>query len=120
MRRRRLEASPCSQLPISQDPVNETAFIGLAFTNALPNSPPDPCTKLTTPFGTPALCNASTMRQELRGAADAGFTTSVLPQMSAGAIFQAGIALGKFHGVTRPITPIGLRMAKVWTRSRSE
>ncbi len=60
------------------------------------------------------------MRQALSGAAEAGFTTTVLPQISAGAIFHAGIALGKFHGVTSPTTPIGLRMANMWTRSRSE
>src|ERR1039457_6768335 len=100
MRKRRLKASACSQLPTSHEPVNEMALSGLACTNALPNSPPEPCTKLTTPFGAPALCSASTMRQELSGAADAGFTTKVLPQMSAGAIFHAGIALGKFQGVT--------------------
>ena len=64
-------------------------------------------TKLTTPFGMPASCSASTMRQALSGAADAGFTTMVLPQISAGAIFHAGMALGKFQGVTRPTTPIG-------------
>ena len=60
------------------------------------------------------------MRQALSGAADAGFSTTVLPQISAGASFQAGMALGKFHGVTRPTTPMGLRMANMWTRSRSE
>ncbi len=120
MRNRRFEASPCSQFPISQDPVNDTAFSGLASTNAWPNSPPEPATKLTTPLGTPASCNASTIRQELSGAADAGFKTTVLPQISAGASFQAGIADGKFHGVTSPTTPSGLRMANIWTRSRSE
>lgn len=45
--------------------------------------------------------------------------TTVLPQMSAGASFQAGIALGVFQGVIRPTTPTGLRMANMWTRSRS-
>ena len=59
------------------------------------------------------------MRQALSGAAEAGFSTTVLPQMSAGASFQAGMALGKFQGVIRPTTPIGLRMANMWTRSRS-
>ena len=120
MRRRRLDASPCSQLPISQDPVNEMALSGLASTSASPSSPPDPATKLTTPFGSPASCSASTMRQALSGAAEAGLSTTVLPQISAGASFQAGIALGKFQGVIRPTTPIGLRMANMWTRSRSE
>ena len=50
------------------------------------------------------------MRHALSGAADAGFSTTVLPQISAGASFHAGIALGKFHGVISPTTPIGLRM----------
>ncbi len=43
----------------------------------------------------------------LREALAAGFTTMVLPQMRAGAIFQEGIASGKFHGVMRPMTPSG-------------
>jgi hypothetical protein len=93
---------------------------GGAFTSACPSSPPEPATKLTTPFGRPASCNASTSRQALSGAAEAGFRTTVLPQISAGASFQAGMALGKFQGVTRPTTPIGLRMANMCTRSRSE
>ena len=96
--------------PISQEPVKETAFSGLALTSASPSSPPEPATKLTTPLGMPASCSASTMRQALSGAADAGLSTTVLPQISAGASFHAGIALGKFHGVIRPTTPIGLRM----------
>src|SRR6266850_1571997 len=49
-----------------------------------------------------------------------GLSTTVLPQINAGASFQAGIALGKFQGVIRPTTPMGLRMANMWTRSRSE
>ena len=39
----------------------------------------------------------------------AGLKTTVLPQTSAGAIFHDGIAIGKFHGVITPITPIGIR-----------
>src|SRR6202011_3518472 len=108
IRRRRFEASPWSQLPIWQDPVKETAFKGLASIKACPSSPPDPATKLITPLGTPASCSASTMRQALSGAAEAGFSTTVLPQISAGASFQAGIADGKFQGVISPTTPSGL------------
>ncbi len=59
------------------------------------------------------------MRHALSGAAEAGLSTTVLPQISAGASFHAGIALGKFHGVIRPTTPIGLRIANMCTRSRS-
>ena len=59
------------------------------------------------------------MRHALSGAGEAGLITTVLPQISAGASFQAGIAEGKFHGVISPTTPTGLRKAHIWTRSRS-
>jgi hypothetical protein len=39
----------------------------------------------------------------------AGLRTTVLPAASAGAIFQAAIRIGKFHGVIDPMTPIGSR-----------
>ena len=39
----------------------------------------------------------------------AGLKTTVLPHTRAGAIFQDGIAIGKFQGVITPITPIGWR-----------
>src|SRR5260370_3279504 len=96
----RLDASVCNHRRTSQEPVNEMAFNGGAPTRALPSSPPEPATKFTTPLGMPASWQASTIRQALSGAAEAGFTTMVLPPISAGAIFQLGIALGKFHGVT--------------------
>src|SRR6266568_3064100 len=105
MRKRRLEASACSHSPVAQEPVNDTALSGPALTSARPSSPPDPATKLTTPLGAPAWCSASTMRHALNGAADAGFKTTVLPQISAGASFHAGMADGKFQGVTSPTTP---------------
>ncbi len=39
----------------------------------------------------------------------AGLKTTVFPQTSAGRIFHEGIAIGKFHGVITPTTPIGWR-----------
>ena len=39
----------------------------------------------------------------------AGLSTTVLPQTSAGQSFHDGIAIGKFHGVIAPTTPIGIR-----------
>ena len=39
----------------------------------------------------------------------AGLKTTVSPQTSAGAIFQLGIAIGKFQGVIAPTTPTGIR-----------
>ncbi len=45
------------------------------------------------------------------GRVRAGLMTTVLPQMSAAMDFHAGIAIGKFHGVMKPHTPTGSRVA---------
>jgi hypothetical protein len=37
----------------------------------------------------------------------AGLITTVLPTISAGKIFQEGMAIGKFQGVIKPHTPSG-------------
>ena len=42
------------------------------------------------------------------GVVSAGFSTTVFPAASAGAIFQASIRSGKFHGMIWPATPSGL------------
>ncbi len=38
---------------------------------------------------------------------DAGLSTTVFPAASAGAIFQASISSGKFHGMIWAATPSG-------------
>ena len=43
------------------------------------------------------------------GVSDAGLKTTVLPATSAGAIFQTGMATGKFQGVMQATTPSGWR-----------
>ncbi len=45
------------------------------------------------------------------GVSEAGFMTAVLPQISAGKSFHAGMAIGKFQGAMIAATPMGLRMA---------
>ena len=50
----------------------------------------------------------------------AGLNTTVLPNASAGAIFHAGIAIGKFHGVISPTTPIGSRVISTSTPGRTD
>ena len=64
----------------------------------------------TTPAGIPASSSSSTKRSASSGVSSAGFSTTVLPHTSAGIIFHDGIAIGKFHGVIAPTTPIGWRM----------
>ena len=47
--------------------------------------------------------------RRVAGVSEAGFMTTVLPKASAGALFHAGMAIGKFHGVISPNTPSGSR-----------
>src|SRR6476620_2479079 len=96
-------------LPTSQEPVNETAFTTELEISSSPIAPPEPVTILRTPLGRPASCSASIKRTVQSGATEAGFTTTVFPVINAGAILQAGMAIGKFQGVSRETTPSGLR-----------
>jgi len=49
-----------------------------------------------------------------------GLITQVLPQTMAGRIFHDGIAMGKFHGVIMPQTPMGVRTAMANLLGNSE
>ena len=62
-----------------------------------------------TPFGIPARSKIETTAVAVAGVRDAGLKTTVLPLTSAGAIFQTGMATGKFHGVMQATTPTGWR-----------
>ncbi len=44
---------------------------------------------------------------ETRGVHSAGLRMTALPAAIAGATFCASLAIGEFHGVMAPITPIG-------------
>src|ERR1044072_9727037 len=72
-----------------------------------PASDPEPRIKFKTPGGMPASVKISTMRTAVAGVSVAGLKTTVFPATSAGAIFQTGIATGKFQGVTQATTPSG-------------
>jgi len=82
--------------------------------------PPAPWTMFTTPSGTPASARISTRAEAVAGVSEAGLKTTVLPQRRAGNIFHVGIAMGKFHGVTIPATPIGTRIAMLNLSGSSE
>ncbi len=49
------------------------------------------------------------MRKAVNEVCSAGLTMTELPAASAGAIFQASISNGKFHGNTAATTPTGSR-----------
>ncbi|MNI44695.1 hypothetical protein D3C73_990820 [compost metagenome] len=72
-----------------------------------PTLRPGPISRLNTPDGSPAREMISASAQAEDGTSSAGLNTTQLPKHSAGAIFQAGMAMGKFHGAIMPITPRG-------------
>ena len=92
--------------PTSVEPVNATLSTSGCATSARPVSPA-PVTMLTTPGGRSACWQISANSSAVSGVVSAGLSTTVLPQASAGAIFQASISSGKFQGMTWPATPSG-------------
>ena len=102
------EPAVCSRMrrPTSVEPVKATLS-----TSSWPHSAapvvPSPWTMLTTPAGRPTSRHTSAKAIAESGVSSAGFSTTVLPAASAGAIFQESIKSGKFHGITCPQTPTG-------------
>ena len=92
--------------PTSVEPVNAILSTWGCSTSAAPGRP-SPVTMLTTPGGSPASCASSAKHSAVSGVNSAGFSTTVFPAASAGAIFHASISSGKFHGMICPTTPTG-------------
>ena len=90
--------------PTAVEPVNATLSMPECSTKACPVSP-SPLIMFTTPAGSSASSSNSANFSAVSGVVSAGFNTTVLPQAKAGAIFQAAIKSGKFHGITCPTTP---------------
>ncbi len=98
------------RLPISVEPVKATLSTPGWVTSAIPISP-GPVMMLTTPGGRSAWRQTSAKRSADSGVVEAGLRTTVLPAARAGAIFQASISSGKFHGMIWAATPSGSRDA---------
>ena len=92
-------AAAATDGPTSCEPVKLTASMSGDDASAAPSVEPGPITRLSTPGGRPARCTMSTSVHGDAGTSSAGLNTTQLPKASAGAIFHAGIASGKFHGV---------------------
>src|SRR5581483_8644361 len=99
-----------SRRPTMFEPVKVRAVIPGLASNASPMTSDDPVTTLSTPAGNPASASTCARRIAVSGAICAGFQITVFPNASAGAIFHAGIAAGKFHGVITATTPTGTRV----------
>ena len=97
--------------PTAVEPVKLTMSTSGESTTASPTSARVPLTTLTTPGGAPAASSASAIRYTDSGSCGAGFTTTVLPIASAGAILPAGLAQGLLYEVMQATTPTGWRTA---------
>ena len=93
-------------LPISVEPVNATLSTSGWVARCIPISP-GPVTMFTVPGGRSAWTQTSANSRADSGVVEAGLSTTVLPAASAGAIFQASISSGKFHGMICAATPSG-------------
>ena len=102
--------SSISCLPTSVEPVKVSFRTSGLDVISRPISAVLPVTTLTTPCGTPASSARWIIASADSGVAFAGLQATVQPAASAGAIFRASIAFGKFHGVMQATTPTGRRM----------
>src|SRR5699024_1984414 len=93
-------------LPVGPEPVNDIMRTSGCSLNGLPTPSPSPFTKLNTPFGTPAFSNISAKMIAANGVSSDGFNTTGEPAAKAPANFNDVWLVGKFHGVTKPATPI--------------
>ena len=76
-----------------------------------PTSTP-PGTTCSSPAGRPAAANTSArIRPPVIGVSGDGLSTTALPSASAGASTRMPRISGKFHGVSTPTTPRGMRSA---------
>ena len=103
-------------LPTSVEPVKATLSIPVCLTSSAPVEP-SPVMMLTTPAGSSAWRHTSAKISAVSGVVSAGFSTTVLPQASAGATFHASMSSGKFHGMIWAATPSGRgrRFAKAYS-----
>jgi hypothetical protein len=92
--------------PTSVEPVNAILSTSSCSTMSWPVRP-SPVMMLTTPAGRPTSSQSSANRSAVSDVNSAGFSTTVFPMASAGAIFHASMSSGKFHGMIWPTTPTG-------------
>jgi hypothetical protein len=74
--------------PTSVEPVKAILSTSMCEESAAPMVPPGPFTMLTTPGGKPTLAMSFAMYRAVSGVNSDGFSTTVFPVASAGAIFQ--------------------------------
>src|SRR6056300_922412 len=95
------------RLPVAVEPVNEMARTSGCDTNGSPAAWPVPCTKFSTPGGTPASNASCPKRAAVSGESSLILSTAVLPNARQGATFQVAVMNGTFQGEISAHTPTG-------------
>jgi hypothetical protein len=95
------------RLPTAVEPVKTTLATPGCATSAPPVTGPAPGSTWNRPSGSPAASASSASRSAVSGVASAGLSSTALPAASAGAVPQAAIGIGKFHGAMTATTPSG-------------
>ena len=98
---------------VSGEPVNEIRRTPGCRVSAAPASSPIPWTTLKTPAGKSASATRSQRSEHESGDHSAGFSTTVHPAASAGAVFQVESMNGAFHGVITTAGPLGIRTTRL-------
>ena len=105
----RAKAPSCSVRPILRptcaEPVNAMPSTAEP-TSARPAAGP-PWTRLNTPSGSPPARTTSASSAPVHGASSEGFSTTVLPAISAADAMLTASAIGKLKGEITPKTPYG-------------
>ncbi len=89
-----------------------------AATIAGPSTSPRPVSRCRAPVGTPARHSTSHSAAAHSPACSAGFSTTLLPIISAAAAMPQGMATGKFHGAITAATPRPVQRVRVRSPGR--
>ncbi len=103
----RFAAIVATRVPTFIEPVKLTSRTCGWLIRISPAVTPEPSSTLNTPAGSPAAIAVSASSVATYDAISLGLSTTVLPNASAGAAFQSGMATGKFHGVMSAAMPSG-------------
>ena len=98
---------------VSGEPVNEIRASVRARGERGADLSPIPWTTLKTPGGMPASAVRSASSEQESGDHSAGFSTTVQPAASAGAVFQVESMNGAFQGVITTAGPAGIRITRL-------
>ena len=107
-----LAASSDILFPVPDSPVKEIFLTSGLRTRLSPAISPEPVTTFRTPAGRPASFRIEARVRFVRGVLLAGFSTKVLPEIRAGAIFHPIIRAGMFQGMMAVHTPRGFFTVK--------